>query len=166
MRLIAKILAMMTEKLLLFRIFTIVSGLFALVSILVGLFAPAWIVFDMRITPGGRGPVSKPPPPPQAVSDKFGLPRTDRKSMMGPTEHSSSTLDHHRKLKLLKLLGLNIKTSAHIGLWTVSACVDTGGRIGEQCMSMSMERFAQSLTQSNTAGNCYFKHFISHSHFY
>ena len=143
------------EKLLLFRIFTIVTALFALVSILVGLFLPAWIVFDMRISPGGRSgsaAIPKPPPAP-GVTDKFGLTHADRKSIMGAAEaaHSASMENHRNKMKL-RLLGLNIKTSANIGLWTVSACVDAGTHMGEQCMSMSMDRFAQSLTQSNTAG--------------
>ena len=72
---------------------------------------------------------------------------------MGAAEaaHSASMENHRNKMKL-RLLGLNIKTSANIGLWTVSACVDAGTHMGEQCMSMSMDRFAQSLTQSNTAG--------------
>lgn len=136
-----------------FRIFTIVSGLFALIFIVVGLFAPAWIVFDMRISPGGRGTIPKPPT--QGVTDKFGLTHADRKALMGGTGnmHSMEHMEHHARNKMkLRLLGLNIQTSANIGLWMVSACVDTGSRIGEQCLSMSMDRFAQSLTQSNTAG--------------
>lgn len=139
------------DKLLLFRIFTTVSGLFALVSIVVGLFVPAWIVFDMRISPGGRtAAIPKPPPP--GVTDKFGLTHADRKSLMAPPDSTHNSIEHHRNKLKLRLLGLNIKTSANIGLWTVSACVDAGTHHGEQCMSMSMERFAQSLTQSNTAG--------------